>query len=248
MNLTPIIITQELGGVIFLLVFVSLIVWFSLRSPKAPVELRPISGFTEGVKAVRHVVESGSELHISLGSAGLSEQAGATAVAGIDVVQMVAPGTWISDNQMVVSSGNGETAILAQDALQQAYHEAQIIEPVQELQVQVGGMTPFSYAAGILPLTGAKQGSTHFLAGNFGLEAAFIADSIERNEGKLLAGSDSAPAQAIFSAMAEEAFLGEELFAGGAYLTGETWRIASLRAQDIMRLILGGLRGREWHS
>lgn len=241
MNIPTITITAELGGALLLLTFVSLVVWFWLRPPKTPVELRPIPGFNEGAKAVRQVVESGSEFHISLGSAGLFEQAGAAAVAGIDVVQMVAPGTWISDNQMVISSGNGETAILARDSLQQAYNTAEITEPAQELQVQIGGMTPFSYAAGILPLTKARPGSTHVLAGNFGLEAAFISDSIERNEGRLLAGSDSAYAQAIFSVMAEQAFLGEELYAGGAYLNSEPWRIASLRAQDIMRLVLGAL-------
>ncbi len=53
-----------------------------------------------------------------------------------------------------------------------------------------------------------------------------------------LAGSDNLAAQAAFLAAAEDTLLGEDLFAAGAYLGKSSAHVASLRAQDVLRVIL----------
>jgi hypothetical protein len=53
-----------------------------------------------------------------------------------------------------------------------------------------------------------------------------------------LAGTDSLPGQAVLYATAHEPLIGEELYAGGAYLNAGPMHEASLRTQDIFRWML----------
>jgi hypothetical protein len=103
---------------------------------------------------------------------------------------------------------------------------------------QLSGFTPFSYAAGTLPVIYDQQASVNVLIGTFGNEVALITDASERKGSLTLGCSDNLPAQAILYAAAQEPLIGEELYAGGAYLQAGPAHIASLRAQDILRWVL----------
>ena len=108
-------------------------------------------------------------------------------------------------------------------------------------------MTPFSYAAGTIPVISDEQVSASILTGHFGPEIALIAEAADRTNGFTLAGSDSLPGQAVLFAAAQEPLIGEELYAGGAYLQSGLVHVASLRAQDVLRwlviaaIVVGGL-------
>jgi hypothetical protein len=55
-----------------------------------------------------------------------------------------------------------------------------------------------------------------------------------------LAGADDPAARAVMFAGANNPLIGEDVFAGGAYIAnGLPAHIASLRTQDIMRLVIG---------
>ena len=56
-----------------------------------------------------------------------------------------------------------------------------------------------------------------------------------------MAGTDNLPAQAILYATADEQLIGEDLFAGGAYVGAGPMHIASLHAQDVIRWLLIGI-------
>jgi len=51
-------------------------------------------------------------------------------------------------------------------------------------------------------------------------------------------GTDDVQSQALLYATAAHPLIGEEIFAGGAYLRRDRAHLASLRVQDAMRLIL----------
>ena len=53
-----------------------------------------------------------------------------------------------------------------------------------------------------------------------------------------MVGTDDVSGQAVLYATAQEALIGEETFAGGAYLGAGPMHIASLRVQDIFRWVL----------
>ena len=79
------------------------------------------------------------------------------------------------------------------------------------------------------------------LIGSFGNEVALITDAAERKEGMTLGGTDNLTGQAVLFATAQEPLIGEESYAGGAYLGAGRMHTASLYVQDIIRWVLIGL-------
>jgi hypothetical protein len=100
------------------------------------------------------------------------------------------------------------------------------------------GLTPFSYAAGAIPTIRDEHISTNVLIGNFGVEAALMAEAAERVNTFSLGASDNLTAQAVLFASAQEPLIGEELYAAGAYFDAGPLHAASLTVQDILRWLI----------
>jgi hypothetical protein len=145
------------------------------------------------------------------------------------------------DRPPVVTTGEPSLAILAQDTIKSAYQEIGLIDQYRPTYSQLTGLTPFSYAAGAIPIVRDQKSATSILIGSFGMEVALLTDGCERSGNKSLAGTDDITAQAILFATADEPLIGEELYAGGAYVEAGPMHIASLRAQDLIRWLLVGV-------
>jgi hypothetical protein len=102
-------------------------------------------------------------------------------------------------------------------------------------------LTPVSYAAGTLPTLLDERVASNIIAGHLDGEVGLVVETGARNGAISIAGSDSLPAQAVLYASAQDLLVGEDLYAGGAYLQSDPWHVASLFAQDVMRWILVGL-------
>lgn len=230
---------SSLVGLLFILVFFILILVFAIAGRKAPRRpLRPIAAFTRLGRAVGLAVEAGQRLHVSLGWGGVSGLRGMSALVGLSILQRVARAASISDRPPVASSGEGLLAILSQTTLNNSYRLIGAEGQYSPDSGQITGLTPFSYAAGTIPLVPDQQVSASILAGHFGSEVGLIAEAGERHGSLTLGGSDNLPAQAVLYAAAQEPLIGEELYAGGAYVQAGLAHHASLRAQDVMRWIL----------
>jgi hypothetical protein len=51
-------------------------------------------------------------------------------------------------------------------------------------------------------------------------------------------GANAVDVQPFMAATADHVLLGEEMFAAGAYLSGDPDQVASLRAQDVLRVAM----------
>jgi hypothetical protein len=106
---------------------------------------------------------------------------------------------------------------------------------------QVAGTDPHAFASAITGLTKDEAVAGAILIGSVGPEAILLTEAGRRADVTTLAGADDPAAQAILFAGANHPLIGEDVFAGGAYIaSGLPAHVASLRAQDIMRLIIGG--------
>lgn len=207
-----------------------------LRRKSTPV-FREIPAFARLRKAIGLAVEEGSRLHISLGRGGLTTPQSAAELAGLEMLRRVAELTSASDRPPVATSGDGAIAILSQDALQ-ASGQAVLSTGYDATAARLTGLTPFSYAAGVLPVMRDENVSANVLMGNFGIEVALLTDAAERGNTSTMAGSDNLPAQAVLYASAQDPLIGEELYAAGAYIKARPFHTASLIVQDILRWLV----------
>lgn len=228
--------------------FFVLLILFALVIRKRPEKrLREIPAFAHLGRSVGLAVEAGKRLHIALGYGGVNDVQGASGLVGLTMLQRIARAASISDRPPIASSGEGTLVILSQDTLKSSYQAIRSENLYDPIYGQISGLTPFSYAAGTLPIIMDQQVSTTVLAGHFGSEVALITDANERVGSQTMAGSDNLEAQAVLYVSSQDPLIGEELYASGAYLNAGLMHQASVRTQDVMRwvviagILLGGL-------
>lgn len=225
-------------GLGLLLLAAVLLLGLTLWRRRTPATLRVIDAYERLNKSVGIAVENGTRLHISLGRGNLFTARGGSAFAGLAMLRRLTERTSVSDRPPIVTSGDAPLTILSQDTLQAGYRAAGAEEQYQSSTGRLTGLSPFSYAAGTMPIMRDENVSTNIFIGDFGNEAALLTEEADRENTNLIAASDNLSAQAIFYASAQDPLIGEELFAAGAYVGAGSSHEASLNVQDILRWLI----------
>jgi hypothetical protein len=227
-------------GLIFVGAFLGLMVGAAvLLRQREGLTLREISAFVRLQRAIGLAVEAGNRLHMSLGRGNLISTQSAIGYVGLSILDRIARSTSISDRPPIATSGEGTLGIISQD-IQRGAAKYLGVESDPD-RGRVTGLTPYSYAAGTLTLIEEQDVGANMLIGSYGSEVGLITEAAERNESMSLGGTDNISGQAVLFASAQEPLIGEETYAGGAYLGVGRMHIASLYAQDILRWLLIGL-------
>jgi hypothetical protein len=215
-----------------------LLLGFIVLRRRSPAVLRPIEAFEQLNRVIGLAVENGTRLHISLGRGNLFTSRGGSALAALAMLRHLAERTSIGDRPPIVTSGDASLAILSQDTLQAGYQAAGADDQYRASTGRLTGLTPFSYAAGTIPVTRDENVSANVVIGDLGIEAALLAESADREDTHLIAASDNLSAQSILYASAQHPLIGEELFASPAYVGAGPAHTASLQVQDILRWLI----------
>ncbi len=231
-------IPAELLAPLFVILFFGLLLLYTFLMRKQRRELREIPGFTQLRRAVGLAVEAGTRLHIALGSGSLYDQEGGTALAGLSILKRIAQAASVSDRPPVSTSGDSLTALLSQDTLQAAYRNARAENQYDPTAGRLAGVSPYSYTAGAMAAIHDEQVSATVLFGHMGSEVGLLAAAGEQTHGQTIGGSDNLSGQAVLYMVSEQPVVGEEVFAGGAYLGSGPAHHASLQVQDIARWFL----------
>src|SRR5512147_443991 len=209
MNLIGLAIVVLAAALLFFLVFLQ---------RKALPKLRAIPALARLYRAIGLSVEDGTRLLIGLGNTSLLTGNAGAPLAGLAVLRHLTERTSLSDRPPVAVAGEAPLALLAQDTLEAGYQSAGAGEFYQPTTGRVTGLTPFSAAAGTIPILSDENVSAAVFMGHFGVEAGLLADAAERENAFVVGASDDLAAQSVWFAAAPEALIGEELFAAGAYL------------------------------
>jgi hypothetical protein len=218
---------------------IALILLFSVWGAKNPSRtFRRIKAFDELQRNIELSVEDGSRLQIALGSGGLLGPQSSVAFVGLTLLRQLANVAADSDQPPIATTGDGVLMLLAQDTLRSSYRRLGISEQYYSRLGRATGLTPFSHAAGTLPLILDKTVLGSTVAGSYGNEAGLITAASERAGGFTLGASDGLASQALLFACADQPLIGEEAFATGAYMDAGPAHQASLRTQDALRILL----------
>jgi hypothetical protein len=227
-------------GFVLIFLLVMVVYFFLGRRNKSAPALRVLPAFLRLERVIGLAVEAGRRLHISLGWGGLSGTPAGASLVGLSVLRRIAGAAYTSDRPPVATSGEPVLSILSQDAFRAA-DRATEEQSFDAASGQLTGLTPFSFAAGVLPVIYDRQVSANLLIGHFGTELGLIADASERSGGLTLAGSDNLTGQAVAYATAQEPLIGEELYTSGAYIHAGPLHVASLQAHDVLRWLIVGV-------
>jgi hypothetical protein len=236
MNLTDSLIGLISLGIVVLAGVLMAI--FALVQKRSPFSFRRIPAFSRVRRAVSLVVEDGTRLHVSLGHGNLLTQLGAAAFAGLSLLRRLGEVTSLSDRPPIATTGDSVLNMVAQDTLRAAHEAVAVEQPFDINNGRLAGLTPFSYAAGVMPTISDEAVSTNVLIGNFGVEVGLLTEAADRQGAAVIAASDNLPAQAVLYATSSDPIIGEELFASGAYVQAGPMHTASLLVQDTLRWLI----------
>ncbi len=210
----------------------------TLWKRRSPAKLRDIPALARLQRILGLSVEDGTRLHVSLGSGNLLDMRGGSALAGFAALRYIAERTSVSDAPPVASAGDSVLGMLSQDTLQAGYNAAGAGDLYSHTTGRVAGLSPFGYAAGAMHIPQNENVSANLMIGHFGPEVALLADAAERESAVLIGASDNLAGQAVLFASTQDALIGEELFATGAYLGAGASHAAGLTVQDIFRWLV----------
>jgi len=233
---------MTLFKLIMILAFAGLMVAFYIIGKQRDTRhLRDIPAFYRLKGTVELAVEDGTRIHVAIGRGDVLSPRGASAMVGLSLLRQIAKVASDSDHPPLATAGDGLLGILAQDTLRACFNELNLSPNYEPTLGRVTGLTPFSYGAGTMPMIFDDAISANLLIGSFGNEAALITSAGERSQTQTLAGTDNLSGQAILYATAHDPLIGEELYAGGAYMDANPMHEASLHAQDVFRWAIIGL-------
>jgi hypothetical protein len=231
---------EQVLGFSIVVFFAILVVIFSTKAirNRYPPIFRKIETINHLKRAIGMAVEDGSRLHVSLGNAQLTDPSNTSALVGLSTLQRIGQLTSTSDLPPVCTSGSGSLLILSQETLKKISIDTNARAFFDPNHAGMVGATPFSYAAGMMEYINDSGVNGNVLVGNFGTEAGLMCETLDKARISVT-GSDSITAQAIFYAATQDTLIGEELYALPAYLAASPMHQASLRVEDIFRIVVG---------
>lgn len=214
------------------------IFWLWARRSGKPATLRALPAFQDLPQRTGESVESGKRIHVSLGSGVVGGPNTASALAGLNVLEAVAEASTASDKPPIVTAGDGGAMMLAQNTFRRAYKRQNAEDRYDHLASRLAGATTLSYTAGVMTTLKDESVSTNIMIGSFGPEVALIAYAGWGEKAHQVIGTDNIQAQAQAYVTADQALIGEDMFATGAYLGDKPLHRASLQAQDLLRILI----------
>ena len=199
--------------------------------------LRPLRAFRRVETGLALAMEEGRRLHYTIGRGDLLRPAGGVSWTGLSVLEPLVRAALRGDAPPMVSTGDPGVTALAHPGLRRACVRARAPEAYTPEGLLLAGMEPASYAAGALMAARQGRQALTLAIGHLGWEAALLADAAPR----LVGGTDDPVGQAVLLATADDAVVGEEVFAAGAYTKAHPMHAAALWSQDLFRWILAAI-------
>lgn len=238
---------------VFLLVSVFLLIGLGRVNKKKAkkdqkMAMRPIPALNEFTHQQGNAIESGTRVHLSAGTSGISGEDAAAALLAVTNMEVLAKNAAASDRPLIATTGDGTTSLLLQSRLLSVYKSLNLKEEYNPLYIQMTGPTPFSYVGGAMPLVHDGNVSVNIVTGKVGLEAALLAEAGRREGAYFIGASTDLAGQAVLYPASDQPLIGEEMFGTQAVMDAKNPRaVAGVKTQDVLRigiccmLILGSL-------
>ncbi|MCJ7668061.1 MAG: hypothetical protein MUP04_07255 [Anaerolineae bacterium] len=207
--------------------------------------LRPLPGFALLDGFVGQAVETGRTLHVSMGTKGIGGTSTADTMAGLMALERLAQQAVATGLKLVVTVSDPSLLPIAQDTLRRAYERRGYPQGYDPLQVRYIAPDAIAYAAGVMGVLEREDVAANAMIGGFGDEFLLMGENGARKGVQQIGGASSLEALPFVYISTDAALLGEEIYAGGAYLSSKSSHLGSLLAQDWLRtaIILASILG-----
>jgi hypothetical protein len=222
------------GAVGFLLVVFCILMYAIRRVAGGRIYfIRRIPGIDAINKAIGRATENGRPVVFSNGLTTM----GPVAYACLGIFSHVVRRVVRLRNRFFAPQYQPDVMALAESVAAEACLAEKRPDALEPGSIQYLSDEQFAYASGYLGLVHRERAGAAFLMGEFAAESLVLAEAGQRIGATQVAGTVSPEQVPFFVATCDYTLIGEELFAASAYLTNEPVQVASLRAQDVAKLV-----------
>ena len=198
-------------------------------------EIRKIPGIDAFSEAVGRATEMGKPVHMTDYSTALGDD---STFAYWSFLSYVAKMCAQYDTRFLVTDSSYLVNVVNQEIVKQAYLEVGKPEAFNQDDVRFIAGSQFAWAMGVAGLIAREKPAAQFLVGYFYAESLILAEA-GNLVGAIQVAAASSPAQIpFFVAACDYTMIGEELYAGAAYVSKDPVITGTVVAQDIMRMAL----------
>lgn len=201
------------------------------------VPLRPIRALDRLPSLAEESLESSRPLHLSLGGATLGGQDTLLTLVSAEVLYQTAKQVALGDAPPIVTFSQPATVPIGWDILRRAFSGRNTFVRPLNVRWLPEGQSRMGFVAGVNALQRDDSLSANVLVGTYGAELALVLWASERANKPHIAHSTHLSGQAVAYGMAQETLLGEEIFAGGAYLSQDVGLLQRVRVLDVVRFV-----------
>ncbi|MEP7287621.1 MAG: DUF6754 domain-containing protein [Chloroflexota bacterium] len=225
---------------VYVIILVVLVATLALSVRARSIQLRRISAYTTMPLTVGEAVESEKTIHISFGNSAVRDGTTIAAIASAEILYSLAERAAVANRPPLVTVSDPVTLTLGQDTLRRAYKARNGLKKYHSTMARwyPQGPQSMAFAAGAGAAILDEGVSTNVLVGRFGPELMLLAENAVRYDRIVIAQSDQVNGQAVAYALSDSPLIGEELYAGAAYLGRSSITVGGVIAQDIFRFIV----------
>jgi len=199
-------------------------------------KVRQIAGISAVEDAIGRATEMARPILFTPGWGGDIQRP--TTIASMNFLSHIAEKTASYDCTLIYPTHDPVIMTVAQEVVRESYVRAGFADRYREDNISYVSSTQFGYAAAVDGLISRQKPASVFLLGTFEAESLILAETGNSIGAIQIAGTDSTIQLSFFIVACDFTLIGEELFAASGYLSGNRSILASVRAQDILKVII----------
>lgn len=218
---------------LFFVLFLATAAYYMSRAKTGKVPyVRTIHGLEAIEEAIGRATELGKPVFYVPGRTEINTAGAAQNIAGLEILGHVAKMTARYDTDLRVGIAAANVYPVAEAIVQQSYLEEGKPNRVKPEMVQFLSAEQFAFAAACLSIMNTEKVASVVFVGEFQAESMMLAEGAAQVGAVTIAGTARTAQIPFFVAACDYVLIGEEIFAGGAYLSRDPVKLGNLAAQD----------------
>ena len=200
--------------------------------------VRKIPAFDAIEEAIARSVEMGRPVHMTFGFGTISSSMAPQYVAGLGVLAHVARLCGKYGAKLIATLGVPEVIATTEEIVREGYYSAgrpEFFNPAYNVRYLTDQQ--FAYASAVQATVVRENVGANIVVGPFYAESLIFMEAGNMVNAFQIAGTARETQIPFFVLVADYSFIGEEIFAAGALASGDKETLASIRGQDLGKLI-----------
>ena len=202
------------------------------------VRIRRLPGLDAIEEVVGRAVETGRPIFDIIGQGSFTDIYATQTVAGLSILSYVATLCARLGAKLYAPQATTSVMPVAIELVRDAYTaEGKLEELDVEEQLPYLSSSQFAWAGGIIGMAARMKPAGNIMIGPFWAESMMFAESFNRVGAMQIGGTARMYQIPFFAALCDYVLIGEEMFAAGAYVSGDPQQVGTIACQDWYKLV-----------